>query len=276
MLVNMKEMLTKARAEHYGIVAPNVHNEDTARAAIEVAASNRAPIILDVGFTETPDIELLARIIRKLAEDVDVPVALNLDHSSTFEQAVIAIRAGFSSIMVDRSTLPFEENIREVSELVKVAKAVGASVEAELGHVGIGEQYNNDRDVALTDPSQAKEYVQRTGIDCLAVAIGTAHGLYKGNPYLDFDRLSQIYNQVDIPLVLHGGSSTGDDNLARACREGISKINIATDLYNAGVREFLIQKEKPFKRGWMYSSLYEGYQKEVLHYMKLFNQIGKA
>lgn len=121
-----------------------------------------------------------------------------------------------------------------MAELVKVAHAVGVSVEAELGHVGQGLQYAVDRDAALTDPAQAKDYCDKTGIDMLAVAIGTAHGEYKGTPYLDFDRLHQIFDAVKVPLVLHGGSGTGDENLAKATCEGISNVNLATDLYKSG------------------------------------------
>ena len=191
MLVNMCEILQKSREGKYGVVAPNICNEDSARAAIQVAEENNAPIILDVIFNVTPDIELLGKIVRDMAEKATVPVALNLDHGGTFEQAMIAIRAGFSSIMVDRSSLPYEQNVAEVSELVKIAHAVGLSVEAELGHVGVGAQYDEDRNAGLTDPAQAKAYVEATGVDALAIAIGTAHGKYVGTPYLDFDLLQK-------------------------------------------------------------------------------------
>ena len=149
---------------------------------------------------------------------------------------MIALRSGFLSIMVDRSSLPYEENVAEVcGNWLKIAHAVGVSVEAELGHVGSGEQYDADRNAGLTDPEQAKAYVEATGIDALAIAIGTAHGKYVGTPYLDFELLEKIYNEVEIPLVLHGGSGSGDENLARATRMGITKVNIGTDLFQAGL-----------------------------------------
>ena len=207
MLVNMCDILKKSREGRYGVVAPNICNEDTARAAIEVAEENRAPLILDVIFNVNPDIPLFAHICGKLARKASVPVALNLDHGGC-------------------SSLPYEENVAEVAELVKIAHAVGVSVEAELGHVGSGEQYDADRNAGLTDPEQAKAYVEATGIDALAIAIGTAHGKYVGTPYLDFELLEKIYNEVEIPLVLHGGSGSGDENLARATRIGITKVNI--------------------------------------------------
>ena len=170
--------------------------------------------------------------------------------------------------------MPYEENVAEVAELVKVAHAVGVSVEAELGHVGQGLQYAVDRDAALTDPAQAKDYCDKTGIDMLAVAIGTAHGEYKGTPYLDFDRLHQIFDAVKVPLVLHGGSGTGDENLAKATREGISKVNLATDLYKAGAAAVI--EEEPNHGMQMYELLAEGYKAKLVHYMKLFNQCNRV
>ena len=276
MLVNMCEILQKSREGKYGVVAPNICNEDSARAAIQVAEENNAPIILDVIFNVTPDIELLGKIVRDMAEKATVPVALNLDHGGTFEQAMIAIRAGFSSIMVDRSSLPYEQNVAEVSELVKIAHAVGLSVEAELGHVGVGAQYDEDRNAGLTDPAQAKAYVEATGVDALAIAIGTAHGKYVGTPYLDFDLLEKIYAEVDVPLVLHGGSGSGDKNLAKATSMGITKVNIGTDLFQAGIDNLVAHHEELKRAHLGYELMAEGYKAKLLHYMKLFNQCDMA
>ena len=276
MLVNMCEILQKSREGKYGVVAPNICHEDSARAAIQVAEENNAPIILDVIFNVTPDIELLGKIVRDMAEKATVPVALNLDHGGTFEQAMIAIRAGFSSIMVDRSSLPYEQNVAEVSELVKIAHAVGLSVEAELGHVGVGAQYDEDRNAGLTDPAQAKAYVEATGVDALAIAIGTAHGKYVGTPYLDFDLLEKIYAEVDVPLVLHGGSGSGDKNLAKATSMGITKVNIGTDLFQAGIDNLVAHHEELKRAHLGYELMAEGYKAKLLHYMKLFNQCDKA
>ena len=157
-----------------------------------------------------------------MADKANVPVAINLDHGATYEDAIDAIAAGFTSIMVDRSSLPYEENVAQVKELVKVAHATGVSVEAELGHVGQGDNYAVDGKQALTDPAEAKKYIEETGIDMLAVAVGTAHGEYIGTPHIDFDRLAAIKEAVgqDFPLVLHGGSGSGDENLAKACTMG--------------------------------------------------------
>ena len=274
MLVPMKDILVAAREGGYGVTAPNINNEDTLRAAIEAAVENNAPMILDVGFSANPDIVWFGRVCEQFAKEAPVPVCINQDHGANFESAVWAIRAGYTSVMADRSTCEYEENIRLVSEIVKMAHAVGVSVEAELGHVGQGLQYAVDRDAALTDPAQAADYVARTGIDCLAVAIGTAHGEYKGTPYLDFDRLHAIYDAVSVPLVLHGGSGTGDENLAKATREGISKVNLATDLYKAGAKAW--NDEECVHLGPGYKLVKAGYKDKLIHYMKLFNQCGKA
>ena len=174
--------------------------------------------------------------------------------------------------MVDRSSAPYEENIRDTAELVKIAHAVGVSVEAELGHVGDGVHYAQDREQGLTDPAKAREYADRTGIDCLAVAIGTAHGAYSGEPHLDFERLKAIGREVDIPLVLHGGSGSGNDNLVKAIQCGITKINIATDLFVAGVAAGA-QEGPPYM---IYHRIREGYKQRLKGYMELFGQSGRA
>ncbi len=276
MLVSMTDILKKSREGRYGVIAPNICNEDTARAAIEAAVENRAPMILDLIFNAAEDVPLLARAAAEMAGRAPVPVALNLDHGGTFEQAITAIRCGFSSIMVDRSSLPYEENVAEVAQLVKIAHAVGVSVEAELGHVGSGESYAADRDTGLTDPRQAREYVERTGVDALAVAIGTAHGKYVGTPHLDFALLRAIYEEVEVPLVLHGGSGSGDENLARATREGITKVNIGTDLFQAGIDNLLAHHGELKRAHLGYRLLSEGYKAKLTHYMKLVDQCGKA
>ena len=273
MLVSMKEILVKAKEGGYGVTAPNIDNETTLRAAIEAAEELNAPMILDVGYSANPDIVFFGRMCEQFAKEAKVPVCINLDHGMDYEHAIWAIRAGFTSIMVDRSVLPYEENIKEVADLVKVAHAVGVTVEAELGHVGQGAQYDVDRDAALTDPAQAKDYVEKTGIDCLAVAIGTAHGAYVGEPYLDFDRLAEIAKTVSVPLVLHGGSGTGDENLARATREGINKVNLATDLYTAGGDSVYDNEGPGFA---VVPTFKEGYKNKLKHYIKLFNQDNKA
>lgn len=276
MLVTMGSILQKSREGKWGVIAPNVSNEDTARMAIQAAEENNTPVILNVLFHVNPDIYTFGKIMRDLAEHASVPVAINLDHGATFEHAVLAIQAGFTSIMVDRSSLPYEDNVREVRRLVEIAHAAGVTVEAELGHVGSGASYEADRDAGLTDPSQAKAYCEETGIDALAIAIGTAHGKYKGVPHIDFDLLKEIYDTVDVPLVLHGGSGSGDENLARVCREGITKINIGTDLYQAGLDNIVANATTMRRPHETFDYFNVSYKEKIVYYMNLFGQVGKG
>lgn len=278
MLVTMTEILQKSRAGKYGVIAPNINNEVTARAAIQAAEELDAPVILDVIYGASPDIHLLALEVHYLADRAKVPVALNLDHGGTFEQAIDAIQAGFSSIMVDRSAKPFEENVAEVAELAKIAHAVGLSVESELGHVGIAANGDGQTADLYTNVEQAAEYVERTGVDALAVAIGTAHGSYPADyvPHLDFDRLHELYEAVPVPLVLHGGSGSGDENLARAAHEGITKINVGTDLFKAGNRNMVAHVDELKRANLAYDLMAEGYKEELKRHMLLVGQDGKA
>jgi fructose-bisphosphate aldolase class II len=279
MLVAMKELLVRASKENYGVAAPNVSHELDARAVIEAAESLRAPLILDVAYGHSADIVFFGGYLTKLAEMSNVPIAINLDHGATFEQAIWGIRSGFTSIMVDRSSLPYEENIKEVAEICRIAHAVGVSVEAELGHVGSGANYAVDGNSALTDPKQVCDYIARTGIDCLAVAIGTAHGTYSGIPHIDFDRLKEIKSKVgqEFPLVLHGGSGSGDDNLAKVCKLGINKVNIATDLMKASGEDLVklnIMENNGFYKIW--STAKEGTKRRMAELIEIFGGKDKA
>ena len=175
--------------------------------------------------------------------------------------------------MVDRSTLPYEQNVAEVKDLVKVAHALGVSVEAELGHVGQGASYAADRDAGLTKPEEAVKYIEDTGIDMLAVAVGTAHGEYVGTPHIDFDRLVEIKKATNgFPLVLHGGSGSGDENLKKACQLGINKVNIYTDLAKAAVRQI----NEDGVPGMIWNSITNGIVKQISYYIELFGGKDKA
>lgn len=277
MYVSMKEILLKAQAGGYAVAAPNVFEENTIRAVIEAAEELKAPIIVGMPYRGNDyDLRLHARMVIDLAQEATVPVALNQDHGMDYESGIKCIQAGFSSIMADRSSLPFEENIAKVKELVKVAHACGVTVEAELGHVGMNDKFNGQDDLSeLTEPDMAAEFVERTGCDCLAISIGTAHGLYKKPPKLNFEILGKIRETVSVPLVLHGGSSTGDENLARACREGISKVNLSTDLDKAGI-QMNLDNPPPVGRYDTMKNFKAGYKAMLIHYMELFGQCGKA
>ncbi|MBE6939824.1 MAG: class II fructose-bisphosphate aldolase [Ruminococcaceae bacterium] len=230
MLMSMKALLDHANANNYAVMAPNVFYELDARACIKAAEEMRAPVILDVDFDSSPDVVVQGWYYRKLAEMSSVPVAINQDHGADFTHSIAAIRGGYTSIMVDRSFLPYEENVAQVKELVRIAHAVGVTVEAELGHVGSAADDPADWKKSFTKPEEAKRFVEETGVDCLAVAIGTAHGLYKGTPTLDFDLLKELKETLKIPLVLHGGSGTGDENIRKACTMGINKVNVCSEL----------------------------------------------
>ena len=274
----MAEILEKARIGGYGVTAPNVQSEDTVRAVIQVAEELNAPMIIDVNAFIHPDLPWFINMIRGLVEVSPVPIAINLDHGRSYKDVMLGIRSGFTSIMVDRSSLDYEDNVRETKEVVKMCKPLGISVEAELGHVGMGSNYHVDGVSNLTDPEQAAQFIAETGIDCLAIAIGTAHGRYKGVPYIDFDRLEKIVKAVGTtPLVLHGGSGTGDENLARAVRSGIQKVNLATDLVVAGKEELdEFFKDPNFDKWKLIPTFINGYKKKLAHYVRLFGQENKA
>ena len=292
MLVPMKDILMRAKEGCYGVAMSNVWSEISVRAAFDAAREMNAPIIL--GVAEIHNIPATSWFVREYAKRYpDVEAVLHLDHGSSFEIAIQALHEGFTSLMVDRSLLPFEDNVREVSEITKIAHAAGLSVEAELGHVGQGYEYEKTRDNTLTRKEEAVEFVQRTGVDALAVAVGTSHGVYKGEPHLDFKLLAELSRLVDVPLVLHGGSGTGDDNLAKAVKTGIQKVNLYTDLSNAGLSEMwrylgfdpkaLKRDEPPVILGNpspymcdLEKALHLGYKNLLIHYIKLFESAGKA
>ena len=199
------------------------------------AEARRSPIILQIAEAHFSyvDIEQITPAIRHMSERASVPVVLGLDHGLSIETIVRALRAGFSTVMFDGSKLPFEDNVEQTRLVVRIAHAVGVSVEAELGRVGGaegGEELAVAREEFFTDPEQAKEFVQRTGVDALAIAIGNAHGVYKFEPKLDFDRLMEIKRATGVPLVLHGGSGIPDPDFRRAVQLGISKINFFTEM----------------------------------------------
>jgi fructose-bisphosphate aldolase class II len=233
-LVNLKDILHGAQSRRYAIGAFNVVSLESLQAILEAATQMRSPVILNVAEVHFKyvDLETIAPVIRRAAERAPVPVALHLDHGVSFEAVMRALRSGFTSVMFDGSTLPYEENVEQTRLVVKMAHAIGVTVEAELGHIGGAEgssEATEDRGL-LTEPKQAEDFVRRTGVDALAVAIGSAHGLYKSKPKLDFERLVEIREATGIPLVLHGGSGIPDEDFKRAIELGICKINVYTEM----------------------------------------------
>ncbi len=238
MLVNTKEMLTLAQKEKYAVAAFNVYNLETVQAAIRVAEQENQPVIIALGerYFPTVDVEGFAAFVKAIAAKSPVAVALHLDHAYEQESIVRAIRCGFTSVMFDGSAYDLEENIRRTKEIVEIAHMAGVSVEAEIGSLAKGEFSDEEEgDGTLTDPQSAKDFVDLTGVDFLAAAIGTVHGMYKGEPKIDLTLLEKIQQAVDVPLVLHGGSGTPDSIIKQAVQLGICKVNVNTEVSMAAV-----------------------------------------
>jgi ketose-bisphosphate aldolase len=238
MLVTLSEILKKADAGNYAVVAPDYTTMYSIRYQLEVAEKYKAPVILSYtrhmrSLCPTKKFESWIKLIRDEANQYDIDVCLHLDHGNSVDECKEAIDAGFTGIMMDASAEPFEKNVELTRKVVELSHAAGVSVEAEIGHVGTaleGSYFQDDKaDAHLTQPEQAKKFVELTGTDCLAVAIGTVHGEYKGEPRIDFDRLAEIDKVVSVPLVIHGGSGTGDENIRKAVSLGIRKINVFHD-----------------------------------------------
>ena len=240
MLVNMNDVLLPAKKGGYGVGFFNAVNVEMARAIIETAEELRAPVMVGTAEILLPAMELarVAEYLIPMAEKASVPVCVHYDHGLTFEKCMQALELGFTSIMYDCSTAPYEENIEKVAEMVKICHAMGRTVEGELGHVGDNAgagKLENPSDY-FTDPETAADFVKRTGVDSLAVAVGNAHGDYAFPPKLDFERIRVIAEKTGILLVLHGGSGLSDTDFKTAVKEGVAKVNIFTDIDKAGKR----------------------------------------
>lgn len=242
--VTTKEILLQAQQGKYAVGAFNVENMEMAQAVIEAAVELSAPVILQT----TPStlryapVEMYSAIVTQLAKEAAVPVALHLDHGSSFNLAKRALEAGYSSVMIDGSKEIFDQNIQLTRQVVETAQKYHVPVEAELGKVGGKEDDLEAEGDTYTDPEQARIFVEQTGVDSLAVAIGTAHGVYRGEPKLDVGRLREIQAVVDIPLVLHGASGLSDESVKECIQAGICKVNFATELriaYSDGIKETL-------------------------------------
>jgi len=228
---------------------------DSAQAIVEAAAEQNMPVILQTGKMECKfagGAKHLARIAKMVADDYDIPVALHADHIEDFDFICECIDAGFTSVMIDASAKPYEENVALTQRVVEVAKKAGVTVESELGRL-LGNEGNiavGEEEAAQTDPDQARQFVEETGIDALAVAIGTVHGFYNFEPKINIERLKKIAEKVSVPLVLHGGSGTPDDKVQEAIRNGICKINICTELLAAFGKQYIATQGQP---GYKYS-----------------------
>lgn len=302
----LKEVLETARAGKYAVGAFNINDMEIAKAIGGAASEERSPVILAVSPSaiKYAGIEYIYGIARVTAEKSAVPTVLHLDHGTTFGDCVQCIRHGWSSVMFDGSKLPFDENVRQTAEIVRIAHAAGVSVEAELGklagvegHVSVAE-----KDAIFTNPEEAKVFVDRTGVDALAVAIGTSHGAYKfkGEATLDFPRLEKIEKLVDIPIVLHGASGVPkdvldraakygaklpgaagvpDDAIRQAIKLGVAKINIDTDIrlaLTAAIRQVLAEKPEEFDPRKIFGPAEDAMRAVAQGKMRLFGSSGKA
>lgn len=250
MLVTGREILEHAHKNNYAVGAFNVNNMEIVQAIVEAAEETNSPVILQAsqGGLKYAGVEYIAALGRVAAEKSKVPVALHLDHGTDFAQVMLCIRNGFTSVMIDGSKHQLEDNILVTKKVIEVAHAVGVSVEAELGKIGGTEDdvTVDEREATFTDPNEAKTFVDETGVDSLAIAVGTAHGVYKGEPKLDFDRIKTIKELLNIPLVLHGSSGVPAEAIKKAVEGGINKINIDTDLriaFTQAIRDY--NKENP-------------------------------
>lgn len=238
-LVPISDLLKEAQAGGYAVGAFNCNNMEIVQAIATAAEAEKAPVIMQAsqGAIKYAGIEYIVSLVNTAAAQVSVPVALHLDHGTSFEQTMMCIRVGFSSVMIDGSKHSLADNIALTKRVVDAAHAVGVSVEAELGKIGGTEDdiHVDAADALFTDPEEAKLFVEQTGVDALAVAIGTAHGQYKGEPKLDFPRLEKIRALVDVPIVLHGSSGVPDAAIRQAIDLGVAKINIDTNIREAFV-----------------------------------------
>ena len=275
-LVKMKDLLRRAEEKNIGCGAFSVGNMEMVRGAIRAAEELDTPIILQIAEVRLKNspLHLMGPMMVQAAKEAKVDVAVHLDHGLTFETVDKALELGFTSVMLDASTLPFEENIARVKAVGEKARKYGATVEAELGLVGGSEDGSCDHGIRCTDPDDAVVYARETGIDALAVAIGNAHGNYPVAPTLAFDVLEKIHEKVDIPLVLHGGSGITDKDFQRAISLGIRKVNIATASFNSLTAHVEKYMESTDKHNFfdLNEAMVQGTYENVKRHILVFNE----
>lgn len=285
MLVNLNDVLRPAKQRKYAVGLFNAVNMELARGIIAAAEQTGSPVIMgtaEVLFPYGP-LEEVSYYLLPMAKKANVPVVIHLDHGLRKETCLKALELGFTSIMYDCSTDSYDDNVRKVKEMAEIAHSFGATIEGELGHVGDnegsaeGDCHLQDPSKFFTDPKMAKDYVEKTGVDALAIAVGNAHGAYKLPPKLDFERIRTIANTIDVPLVLHGGSGLTDNDFKKAIQEGISKVNIFTDINVAAVKaEF--SRFTDMNKGIidLIPAAVEAVKQESVQKMRLFDSVGKA
>jgi len=282
-LVSMAQMLRDAQKGHYAVGAFNCNNMEIVQAIIQAAESEKAPVIIQAsqGAIKYAGIEYIAALTCLAAEKAGVPVALHLDHGTSFGQVMSCVRNRFTSVMIDGSKLPLEENIALTKKVIEAVRPLGLTVEAELGKIGGTEDdiTVSEREALFTDPDEAKYFVEQTQVDALAIAIGTAHGQYKGVPKLDFERLQEIRNRVDVPLVLHGSSGVPDEAIQKAISLGVCKVNIDTNIreaFVAAARKVMEENPKEIDPRKMLGPAREAATEIIREKIRIFGSSGKA
>lgn len=253
MMVSGRELFRKANKGNYAVGGFNICNMEFVQAVVQAAEAQGSPVILQVsqGVAKYAGVETITEIVKAEAKKASIPVALHLDHGTDYDVIMQCLRAGFTSIMIDASRYELEENIRITAEIARACHAMNVGVEAELGKIhGVEDEIAVDaKDASFTDPQEAVRFVRETGIDALAIAVGTAHGPYKGKPELDFDRIKVIKELTDTAIVLHGSSGVGEADLRRAVELGVNKFNIDTDLrqaFNGAIRTYLMEDSEAY------------------------------
>lgn len=283
-IVTLKDALVKAKKEKYGIGAFNINSFTFLEAIIEAAEEKRSPVIIQIAeghILDMPNFESFCKAVINLISKSSIPVVLHLDHGQTTGMVIKAIQNGFSSIMIDASCFPYEENIKKTKEIVDICHSANISVEGELGTIGGAEANIIKNEDAFTNPHEAKDFIDKTGVDALAISIGNVHGNYKGEPKLEFDRLEKIANLTNTPLVLHGGSGIYDDDFRKAVKLGICKINFYTGNCKASSKAIVeFSKNNPITNGTDIMKLIKEIRKNVFetvcHNMDVFGSSNKA
>lgn len=282
-LVSSTPLLQTARANGYCIGAFNVHTLEMLQACVEAAAETESPLILQstVGTVKHLGADYIAAAAKVAADRVNVPIALHLDHCTDFATIVQCLRAGYTSVMIDASHSPFDENVRQTKRVVEVASAIGVNVEAELGKVGGVEDdiVVAENEALMADPDECAKFIELTGVATLAPAIGTAHGIYKGEPKIDFDRIKRIADKVSVPLVLHGGSGIPEEQVKRCVSLGMAKMNVATELrivFSDAIKEvFAANPDENDPRKYMVPAK-QALKAAAIEKMRLCGAIGRA
>lgn len=281
MLSTLQSVLKKASREHYAVGAFNISNLEQIQAVIWAAEEGRSPVIVNVTAKaiEYGGLEVISSIVQIMAKKATVPVVLNLDHGRNVGLAKECIDVGFSGIMFDGSTLPYAKNVQRTAEVVRAGQKLNVGVEGELGRVKYPSDMKKDPQVIKTDPDQAVDFVQRTGICAFAVAIGNSHGLPVPHEHLDFALLDTLHRRLKVPLVLHGASGTPPKAIRKAISLGIAKINIDTDLrlaFTKGLRAFLASKPDAWDPREELAPARQAVQDAVLAHMKMFGSMKQA